>query len=237
MRNNLSIVIPSKTLSNVIPCIEAIRASGDNSRIIVVDDGIDWNSWPCVGLISEALERLNVRLTHGTQPFIFARNVNLGIAEAVNDDVIVLNDDALLDTPGGFQTLHTAARENAGLGLVTATTNLAGNPAQQRHNSSGLRICPSPTPGNSFATVAFVCVLIPRRTIDKVGLLDERFTAYGWEDNDYCRRVHLAGQQIGICDGCFVDHSKLHSTFRGGAYAAGDINAGRAIYLAKWGSV
>jgi len=90
-----------------------------------------------------------------------------------------------------------------------------------------------------------VCVLIPRRTIETVGLLDERFgglTAngqriYGWDDNDYCRRVRNAGLKIGIHDGCYVDHGSLKSTFRGDPRAAGDISAGRELYLAKWGDL
>jgi GT2 family glycosyltransferase len=154
--------------------------------------------------------------------------------------VILLNDDALLETPGGFSAMQKEWYAHPSYGLISATTNLAGNPAQNPRRGrlgSPLRICPSPTPGNSFATVAFVCVFIPRATLGVVGMLDERFVAYGWEDNDYCRRVNKAGMLIGIFDGCFVDHSTLHSTFRGDAYAAGDINAGRAIYLEKWGSM
>ena len=41
---SLSVVIPSKTASNLIPCVQAIRrheAAGDVT-IIVIDDGIDW---------------------------------------------------------------------------------------------------------------------------------------------------------------------------------------------------
>jgi hypothetical protein len=40
----------------------------------------------------------------------------------------------------------------------------------------------------------------PRRTVERVDLLDARFTSYGWEDNDYCRRVRMDGLQIGIFD-------------------------------------
>ncbi|HEV2169932.1 MAG TPA: hypothetical protein VGR40_03235, partial [Candidatus Binatus sp.] len=68
------------------------------------------------------------------------------------------------------------------------------------------------------------------------GLLDERFAnCYGWEDNDYCRRVRESGLKLGIFDDCFVDHSSLHSTFRGMPRAGGDISQGREIYRQKWG--
>ncbi len=223
----MKIVIPSRTLSNLRPCLEAIwRNEPELPResVIVVDDGLS--------------ERPDGPMyIDGIKPFIFARACNAGIVAAGSDSVVLSNDDALLETPGGFTKMQTAAQsKHANYGLISATTNHAGNPAQNRRAQHGVRYCGN-TPGNSFPVVAFVCVLIPRATIEKIGLLDERFTAYGWEDNDYCRRVNNANLMIGICDGCYVDHLKLTSTFRGGAAIGGDIAAGRKIYLDKWGGV
>jgi GT2 family glycosyltransferase len=266
--SGLSVIIPSRNTANLVPCVEAIRKHEPDVRIIVIDDGLDHISL----LNAHVLSPDDVMLS-GMKPFIFSRNCNLGIRVTGDDDVILCNDDALLESPNGFSAMQRAAQEHPEYGIISATTNLAGNMAQhrtrvvpyitpndkelQRVQGGGIagaggrggllspRTCPSPTPGNSFATVAFVCVLIPRRTIEAVGLLDERFggvTAegkqiYGWEDNDYCRRVNNAGLKIGIHDGCYVDHAKLTSSFRGMPTAAGDINAGRKIYLDKWGSM
>lgn len=242
--NGLSVVIPSKTASNLIPCIEAIRRHEPAMRIFVIDDGLPDRS---------VIDAITI---DGQKPFIFARNVNIGIQAAGTDDVILLNDDALLETPGGFTLMQQTAAEHPEFGLISATTNLAGNPQQQpqRPPYPALAHCPRECrkmPGHSAPVVAFVCVLIPRRTIQRLaeydayvftdcndqGLLDERFTAYGWEDNDYCRRLTIAGLKIGIFDGCFVDHSKLRSTFRGDPKAGGDIDTGREIYLEKWGTM
>lgn len=206
-------------MSNLIPCVEAVRKHEPVAEIIVVDDGVDW---------SEAWRlKSGVTAIFGQKPFIFARNCNLGI-QACEGDVILLNDDALLETPFGFHELEAASHAHPEMGLISAVTNLAGNEAQ-RPQDVGLRTEPR--------NVAFVCVYIPRRTLDRIGLLDERFSAYGWEDNDYCRRVQEAGLEIGIFDDCFVDHASLHSTFRGLPHTPGDISAGREIYVAKWGTV
>ncbi len=230
---SLSIVIPSKTISNLSPCVSAIIEHDPEHRIIVIDNGL-------TAPPPSVCEVIDYRRT-----FIFAEAANIGIRAAGDDDVILLNDDALLETQGGFTRMQTAAQDHPEYGIISATTNHAGNPAQMRQRTLNLRTCPSPTPGNSFATVAFICVLIPRRTIEALGAdrpggcgyLDERYTAYGWEDNDYCRNINRAGMKIGIHDGCYVDHSKLTSTFRGGAAIGGDIAAGRKIYLDKWGGV
>jgi GT2 family glycosyltransferase len=86
-----------------------------------------------------------------------------------------------------------------------------------------------------------VCVYIPRRTLDIVGLLDERFCGpgvYGGEDVDYCLRVQQAGLKVGVSDLCFVDHASLKSTFRGAHPtngAPGDIRESNRIGREKWG--
>lgn len=221
----LSVIIPSKTDANLGACVRAIRAAGETCRIIVVDDfeGEKRFLLPC----DEPVD-----WQEGVKPFIFARNINIGIRAAGDDDVILLNDDALLQTPEGFSAMQRAGKGAFGrYGVISAVTNLAGNPAQQPQNS------PLGTIRSEPRTVAFVCVLISRLALKGVGLLDERFTAYGWEDNDYCRRVRNAGGKIGIFDGCFVDHGSLHSTFRGNPRAAGDIAAGAEIYRSKWGDL
>lgn len=227
--NGLSVVIPSKSVTNLSACVKAVRQHEPDVRIIVVDDGLDHS------LIHWGIGTSDPFCVAGVKPFVFARNCNIGITAAGGDDVILLNDDALLETSGGFRAMQEDALVTE-YGLISATTNVAGNTFQHRVGTKGTRILGGKTPGNSFPTVAFVCALIPRRTIKLIGWLDERFNAYGWEDNDYCRRIHEAGLSIGVCDGCFVDHSKVKSSFRGGPNIAGDIQKGRQIYLEKWGS-
>jgi len=194
-------------------CINAIRGAGETCRIIVVDDGLDHKPD-------------GATYVAGIKPFCFSRNANIGIRAAGEDDVVLLNDDALLRTPGGFTLLQREAKEHPEYGLIAATTNNVGNP-NQLPQGKGLRA--------ERRMVCFVCVLIPRLTLDIVGGLDERFIAYGHDDDDYCLRVRLARFRIGIHDGCFVDHATLPSTFRGSAHASGDLKQNAAIFRAKWG--
>ncbi len=160
--------------------------------------------------------------------FVFARNVNIGIESAGSDDVVLLNDDALLKSSGGFAAMQRATQEHPEYGLVSATTNNVGNPNQNPlAGIVGLREEPR--------VCCFVCVFIPRRTINKIGLLDERFVGYGGDDDDYCLRVRRAGLKLGILDGVFVDHLSLPSTFRGDPRSPGDYSANHELFKAKWG--
>lgn len=242
--NGLSVVIPSKTASNLEACVRAIRAAGENRRIIVVDDfpqevGGGHPLADCNGYLAKSPGPAQPMLwCMGEKPFVFARNCNRGIKAAGTDDVILLNDDALLKTTGGFSAMQRAAEAHPEFGIISATTNVAGNPSQFPQGIKGLIEEPR--------IVAFVCVLIPRRTIEVVGLMDERFGGftqdgrriYGFCDNDYCRRIRNEGLKIGIYQGgCFVDHGSLRSSFRGDPGAAGDISAGAELYQAKWGDL
>ena len=224
---SFSIIIPSKSASNLVPCIRAIREAGETARIIVVDDGVDRSRHEWLKPDKPSISSEGAYFEPGVKPFVFARNINIGIRAAGDDDVILLNDDALLKTRHGFSSL--VAHAHNGEGMVAAACDTVGNPNQFNHGLIGT-IRPAPR------MVCFVCVYIPRSTINSVGLLDERFIGYGLDDDDYCLRVRRAGLKIGIFDGCYVDHGSLESSFRGGAQAGGDFTGNMRLFIQKWGT-
>jgi hypothetical protein len=212
--NNLSVIIPSRNAVNFLKCAKAVRGCEPAARIILIDDGMDLSWLPCPDLMPCLCYQTG-------EKFQFSRNVNAGIKEAGKDDVVILNDDAILQTPGGLTLMQKAAEENQEYGIVGSTTNNVGN-RNQFPSSEGLR--------EDSRMVCMICALIPRRTIDAVGLLDERFDCYSHQDDDYCYRIRKAGLRIGIHDGCFVDHASLKSTFRGEPMFGGDLSEGREIF-------
>jgi GT2 family glycosyltransferase len=217
--SGLAVVIPSRNRANLEPCIAAARKNEPDSEIVVV--------WDCSG--GDYIGYGDVdgcQVIRCAQPFIYARNCNYGIGSAGQKDVVLLNDDALLTTPGGFTGLQLLARKCPEFGIIGAVTNITGQPLQH-DQGLGLREVPH---------FAFVCVLIPRRTINAVGLLDERYCLdYGVEDRDYCEAVKRAGLKCGVYDGCFVDHSKLYSTFRGDPRAPKSYAQNWGLFVKKWG--
>jgi GT2 family glycosyltransferase len=196
-----SVVILSARADNLVACVRSLLANEPRlapERIVVVDDGARAEAESCLPPI---------RWVAGAKPFVFARNANLGI-QAAGTDVILLNDDACLLTPDGFSRLADVVGQQPDVGVCSA--GIAGVIGNRRQSAS-------PTPGFRYepSTLAFVCVYVPRDVYTRIGPLDERFTGYGFDDNDYCRRVLGAGLRLGIWDGCVVDHSgRLPSTFR-----------------------
>jgi GT2 family glycosyltransferase len=230
MSSDLSVIVPSRTLSNLIPCVAAVRQHDPHPRIIWVDDrDEEVKKAPDEDDGSELQQALDHGLwvVRGAKPFCFARNVNLGIRAAGEDDVVVLNDDALLKTPLGFTDMQKVARLKLDYGVIGAVTNVTGQILQHPQNV-GLR---------KVSHFAFVAVLIPRTTIDRVGLLDERYCLdYGVEDRDYCEACRQAGLKAGIYDWCYVDHQSLKSTYRGHPHLARDYSQNKGLFDQKWGA-
>jgi GT2 family glycosyltransferase len=215
-----SVVILSKNAANLDFCLASIDGLNPGCPVIVVDDGVGQQiSWTT----RESLESWP-HYVPGAKPFIFARNANIGIAAAGEDDVILLNDDALLQTPHGFDVLAAVARDTD-FGIIAPATSGVGNENQNYLGYHHLREEPK--------VLCFVCVYIRRDALNRLGPLDERYVAYGWDDNDYCRRAINAGYKLGIYDPVQVEHGKLKSSFRGHGHC--DMTANQRIYEEKWG--
>jgi hypothetical protein len=223
-----SIVILSSRASNLVACVQSVLANEPDlppERIVVVDDGARQEAEPLLP---------GVRWLAGLSPFVFARNANLGI-QAADTDVILLNDDARLETPGGFTTLvgQVSRQERPGI-CSAAVRGMVGNPRQ-------LAVAGPPTGPDGRpefriepVTLAFVCVCIPRSVYANLGPLDERFCGYGFEDNDYCARALQAGLDLTIWDGCVVEHGSLPPTYRGRPDWRSLSNQSQALYVEKW---
>lgn len=172
-------------------------------------------------------DALNVTIRH-ERNLGFAAGCNSGILAATGDFICLLNSDALV-TAGWISPMVEMLATRHDLGLVVPRTDA-------RVCGLGQRGEPGQTYPDQITQypVPFFCVVIPRAVIDQVGLLDERFFA-NYEDDDYCRRLTLAGYRIAICGRSFVHHA-THKTFEmnGVDYLAG-LDDSRRRFREKWG--
>jgi glycosyltransferase involved in cell wall biosynthesis len=221
-----SVVIPSRNIANLQACISSVRRCEpylQAAQIIVVDDDE-------TGQIEQYCTAYEFTRVQGQKPFVFARNANLGLHTAfavpAASAAILLNDDALLETHYGFMDMVAVAlSEHWGL-LAPATTN-TGNLNQEFKGSASVR--------REHRMLCFVCVVIPLAIWLKVGELDERYTGYGLDDDDYSLRVRRAGFGLGVYDRCRVNHNSLVSSYRGAAGAGGDFTENLERFKEKWG--
>lgn len=220
-----SVIIPSNNFGKVRRSVDAIITEHANSKelnsMVIVEDSVtDWNwNWAS-----------KVNVVGGKKPFIYARNVNIGIAAAPpEDDIVIVGDDVLVKTLNAFDLLAQTARSRVGVACVSPSIiGPVGNPLQKARASSA--IIESPT------ELCFVCVYIPRDWLDKVGELDERFVGYGCEDVDWCWRAKDLGGRFIVDGRATVLHNDvgMPSAFRDEDGVAEKGQKALAILRDKW---
>ena len=184
-----TIVIPSRYPDIFGPCQKSIDKFAPKEKKILVRDGHSIESpqdWKTI---------------QATETFCYARNVNLGMKEA-DGDVLLCNDDVLFTKPRTLETLQAILSRYPQIGIVSPHIDGKVGEYWQGHATdivhyTDVRLC-------------FVCVLIRKEVVEKVGLLDERFTGgYGYDDCDYCRRVVNAGYRLAVTGRTTVIHGHI----------------------------
>lgn len=196
-RVSVSAVIPTRDAAHVLGrCLEALAGAPEVDETIVVDDG------------STDVTR-EIALEHGARildgPGLgFDAAVNLGVAAARNDLVLLLNSDAFVrpDTVG--RLMDWLARDDRlalcgpalveGDGEPSKTHSLILTLPRALADAMGLRFR-VPRAGTGLELVEAVwptCALARRTALQDVGGMDERFLFY-YGDMDLSRRLAAAG--------------------------------------------
>ncbi|MDQ7857889.1 MAG: glycosyltransferase [Armatimonadota bacterium] len=225
-------------------CLDSIarNTSWPNYEVVAVDNGSSDGTVEFLRAAAARDPRLRVLVNTCNEGYACANNQ--GIAAATGDYVILLNNDTLV-TRGWMHTLVGYLERHPDVGMVGPATNLAGNEAKidvdyrtleemeafaadyTRRHADEVREPPM---------LGFFCVAIPRRVLDAVGPLDERFGLGMFEDDDFCLRVRRAGYRLVCTDGAFVHHfhSATMRRLREDEYLR-LFEANRAKFEAKWG--
>lgn len=156
----------------------------------------------------------------------FAGGVNPAIQQALqqgSDYIFLLNNDALV-SPDILTKLVAVQRQTPSLGIVNAKPVYEHRPDRlagvgcsvQRYTTTTLGWDEQDTfQGREeplFVDAIFGCtMLIPRRTLETIGLFDERFFFY-YEDVDLCLRTRNAGFQVACFPGVVVQHAVAASS-------------------------
>lgn len=205
-----SIIIPTYNGLHLLkPCIEAIwtHTLDASYEIIVVDnasnDGTD--------AFCASKRLISVRLPENRG---FPAACNMGFRLASGDQLVILNNDVTV-TRGWLSNMLTALQSESTVGLVGPVTNFVSG-IQQIHGLAGdlascLRFAEQNNTSNSsrwqeVKRLVGFCMLFRRELVERIGLLDERFSPGHYEDDDYCLRARMHGYKLLMCNDCFVYH-------------------------------
>jgi len=141
----------------------------------------------------------------------FAQANNQGMKIAKGKYLFLLNSDTVVKQES-LEKLIKFAEKNPGAGIIGArlvNPNGLVQPSVYHFPTLGRAIreywlgqkeayekyAPKGKKALAVKAVTGAAMLIPRRTIEKIGLLDERYFMY-FEDLDYCQRVKRAGLKV-----------------------------------------
>lgn len=217
-----AIIVTWNQREETFDCLASLRDTRQpNVRMIVVDNGSDDGTAQAIRTEYPTAELLRNEINRG-----FAAAVNQGTRLALERGaqfVFWLNNDTVVKPDALGALLAEAGRERAGvlIPLITyfhqpqvvwsAGADLNPLTLEIRGDTRGL-----PEHGQWREVLdrqhATACAaLVPRATLEKVGLLDERFFYY-YDDADYSLRVVRAGLRILFVPQARVLHKVAHAS-------------------------
>jgi len=227
------IIIPSynndKLTANCFKSIKEYTKEG-TYRIIWIDNNSD-----NMELSLKAISGMDFIYIHflENKGFVGAVNEGLRVSDALT--VCLLNNDTVV-SERWLEKLLKTLYSNSKYGIIGALT---GPPAVKKrydshHNiayqqnarevpvfpkykslSDFNKLIEKQLPGvvGEVDFVAFLCAVIKREVIDKVGLLDTNFAMGLWDDCDWNRSAKKAGYKVGLAlDTCIIHYGR--STFK-----------------------
>lgn len=191
-------------------CIDSIRKFTPKGtyEIIIVDNNStdDTTKW--------LKKQPDLKVIYNKTNKGFPAGCNQGIEISKGENILLLNNDIVV-TPNWLNNMQKALYSSDKIGVVGPVSNNCSN--YQRIETSYNSI----EEMLDFATTYNIsnenqwklktkligyCFLIKREVLDKVGLLDERFSPGNFEDDDYCYRVICEGYQLLLCIDTFIHH-------------------------------
>ncbi len=214
-------IVSFNALDRTRKCLESLRASADPrspTQIIVVDNG------STDGSAEWLAQQAGIELLLNHENLGAPRARNQALARARGEWIVVMDNDAIV-APGWLERLLFHAQVDGrsgcigpvsdraahgqqipyeGDGELTSVARFAHEWAQRNHRRS--------RPQNILTSFL---LLMRREVLDTIGGFDERFSPWGFEDDDFTLRAALAG----FSNRCALDTFVRHEHY-GGAKAA-----------------
>ena len=211
----VSVIIPTFQGAHLLePCLRSLLAQEYSEiELIVVDGGSTDGS---LELVRRVAPRAVVVMAEGNPGFAAA--CNRGVEAASGELLVILNNDTELERDAIAQMVRIAVLRPLRLAAVNAMTRMHG--LRPVIDSLGVIVgmygfgMPRYAGYVDFGQFAgevrifaasFTCVLIPRRSWELVGPIDERY-GYYYEDVDWSIRARMGGMEIHAAPSSLVYH-------------------------------
>jgi len=234
------VIVTYNQVQYTMECIKSIQEFTKSPyELIIVDNAsTDETSWSLID--DEEIIFIQNKINVG-----FTSAANQGIKIAKGKYIILLNNDTVL-TKNWLDKITEIAESDLQIGLVGPISNeVSGLQKDENAKYSSIEEMHKYAAGVAeknkgeilnFPRIAFLCTLIKREVIEKIGGLDERFSPGNYEDDDFCLRAQLAGYKTVIVKDVFVHHYGSKSFKADGIEAYKKrLETNKKIFVNKWG--
>ena len=192
-------------------CIESIRRNNPKSayEIVVVDNA------STVGVQEWLREQEDIVLICNEENVGFPAGCNRGIeASRAGNDILLLNNDTIM-LPNSLFWLRMGLYEEEKVGAAGSMSNHAVNDQMVEKKFSSREevieyaISHNIPERNALEKKIWLmgfALLLKRRALDEIGLLDTLYSPGCFEDNDICVRLRYAGWNVFLCHNSFIYH-------------------------------
>lgn len=221
------IIIPTHENDQfTIECFQSIKrcTKPGTYRVIWVDNGSGDTSKAEKAIMG--IDYITIKLTEN-EGFVGA--INRGLLASTAPYVCLLNNDTIV-SPRWLEKMINSLKADKNLGIVGALTNEnPGSPGVDSHHSLILhnKLIPEHLKSLSIeeknkylethysgktvpiSFVAFLCAVIKREVLDKVGFLDPNYAMGMYDDNDYNLLARKAGYRCELAiDTCIIHRGR-----------------------------
>ncbi|NME82788.1 bifunctional glycosyltransferase family 2 protein/class I SAM-dependent methyltransferase [Clostridium sp. SM-530-WT-3G] len=205
------IILTYNNLDYTKLCVDSIRKynGSENCEIIIVDNASN------DGTVQWLKQQSDIKYILNNENKGFPAGCNQGIKIAKKDnDIFLLNNDTVI-MPNSIFNLRMGLYSDCKVGATGAVSNSISYYQQideQYNDFNGYmkfalrnNITNSLKYEERVKLVGFA-MFIKRNVLDKVGMLDERFTPGNFEDDDLSLRIIREGYKLLLCKDSYVHH-------------------------------
>lgn len=206
---------------DTIACLDSLaRLDYQNYHVLVVDNGSTDDSVARIRTAHPDIPVLETGRNLG-----FSGGCNVGIRRALDDGanyVWLLNNDTMVD-PQALSSMVAEAEADPRAGAVGSVLYHMDNPSVVQAWGGGkvsfwsgrTRHHQTQVPSTELHYLTGASILIRRRALEEVGLLDESTFFMYWEDTDFSFRLRKAGWRLAVADQSRVFHKEHAATGKG----------------------
>lgn len=238
-------------LPDVMACLESLlRTTMPPFRLVLIDDGSGAETRDYLAAFAADQTATLVR-NETARGYTVAANQGLRLTSG--EFVVLLNSDTVL-TSGWLDRLVACAESDPQIGMVGPLSNTASwqsvpsvlaedgdwaeNARPVGQTVEGMaHLIAQASPG-VYPRIPFLngfCILIRRKVITAVGLLDETTFPQGYgEENDFCVRARRAGFSMAVAGDAYLWHSQSRSFSHDERKRL--VRASDAVILARYGA-